>query len=189
MTALAEHMIQTLGCSPADSRIGVRSNVFLNASMVAGGHTTNVRVRNISERGALIDGTRLPAEGSPVQLRRGSLSAAGEVAWQTGGQAGIRFDGPVYVPAWVRRVGQIGQDRVDRLVQVARGNDIPALAGPLDKRAEDGVEQIRDDLIETCERLADLAFSIEQSEEYLKLDAIAQRLTKLIKTHSQFRRT
>ena len=182
-------MVQALACSPADCRIGVRSNVFLNASMVAGGQTTNVRVRNISERGALIDGTRLPAEGSPVQLRRGSLSALGEIAWQTGDQAGIRFEAPVDVPAWVRRVGQLGQERVDRLVQVARGNDFPAPASPLDKQADDGVEQIRDDLIETCERLADLAFSIEQSEEYLKLDAIAQRLTKLIKTHSHFRRT
>ena len=168
-----------------DPRVGIRSNVFLNASMVAGGKLTPVRVRNISAMGALLDGSGLPPEGSSMQLRRGSLFANGEVAWQTNGQCGVRFEAPVDVPAWVRRVGQAGQDRVDRLIQFARGDSLQGAVETVESVADDTFDQVGADLAETCDRLADLPFSIEQSEEFLKLDVIVQRLRKLVEKLSQ----
>ena len=175
-------MPETLAREPIDPRVGMRSNVFLNASMVAAGKHVHVRVRNISERGALVDGLGLPPEGSAVQLRRGSLNASGQIAWRAGGQCGLRFDEPVHVPAWVRRIGQAGQDRVDKLVQLAREDAISGLAEPAGSQPEDSLDRIGADLDGICERLAELPFSLEQSEELLKLDAIAQRLAKLVAT-------
>ena len=172
-------MVQVLERTSLDSRVWIRSNVFLIASMAANGKSTLVRVRNISERGALLDGPDLPPEGAPILLRRGGLSATGNVAWQTESQCGIRFTTSVDVAAWVRRVGQPGQERVDRLVQVVRGNAFPSFASTIEKRVDDSLERILADLVETCERLADLPFSVEQSEEFLRIDALSQRLAKI----------
>ena len=178
-------MAKPLERSALDPRVGIRSNVFLNAAMLAGGKPTHVRVQNISETDALLDGSCLPPEGSPVQLRRGSLVANGEIAWQTRGQCGLHFEAPVDVPAWVRRVGQASQDRVDRLIHFARGNAFPGVGGAVEKQAEDTLDRVWVDLADTCDRLADLTFSVEQSEEFLKLDVIVQRLKKLVEKRLQ----
>ena len=177
-------MPQEVARGPADARTGIRSNVFLNATIVAAGSSAQVRVRNISKRGALIDGSRLPSEGSLVHLKRGSLSAFGEIAWRTQTQCGIRFADPVDVPLWVRRVEQAGQDRVDRLIHLARGNLVPDPAQDIAERAEDSVARVSADLCKACELLAEVPAFVEQSGELLKLDAIAQRLANLVKSPS-----
>ena len=63
----------------AESRTDRRSNVFLTATLVMASGSVAVRVRNISARGALIDGAALPPEGTAIELRRGSLAAAGDI--------------------------------------------------------------------------------------------------------------
>jgi len=150
--------------------------------MVADGRSTHVRVRNISQQGALVDGSPLPPEGSMVQLKRGSLSTIGEIAWRTEAQCGIRFAVPVDVPSWVRRVGQPGQERVDQLVHLVRGNTIPDPAQIPPELAEDCLEKISADLTRICEYLGDVPAVVEQSEALLKLDAISQRLANLVKS-------
>ena len=81
----------------AESRGGHRSNVFLAATLVVAGTSVPVRVRNISARGALIDGGKLPPEGTAIELRRGSLAATGAIAWHVSGQCGVRFDADIDV--------------------------------------------------------------------------------------------
>jgi hypothetical protein len=166
----------------AESRGGHRSNVFLAATLVTAGGSAAVRVRNISARGALIDGAGLPPEGAAVELRRGSLAAQGEVAWHDAGHCGIRFSAAIDVDVWTRKVGHAGQQAVDQIVALARrpvtGDASPARQTPHD----DGLAAIGDDLEAVCDRLAGHPELVAGcSEELLKLDAIAQRLRTAIR--------
>lgn len=77
--------------SAASNRRTRRSNVLLAASIVADGAVTAVKLRNLSDEGALIEGDSLPAEGALVLFQRNELSVAGRVAWIRGRQAGIAF--------------------------------------------------------------------------------------------------
>jgi len=88
-----------------DGRIEDRSNVFLSAALVTSSSSVPVRIRNLSSRGALLDGAALPVAGVQVQLVRGMLRANGHVAWQDGSLAGINFGGPGNRPADLRRAG------------------------------------------------------------------------------------
>ena len=68
-----------------------RSNVLLSATLELGGATHSVKLRNLSEHGALIEGQNLPIEGSEVTFKRNDLSVPGRVAWVNGAHAGIAF--------------------------------------------------------------------------------------------------
>jgi len=146
-----------------------------------------VRVRNISVRGALIDGPKLPPEGAVVDLRRGSLIAHGEIAWHTDDQCGVRFDADVDVDSWTMRVGHAAQQNVDHIVALVQR---PAAASPVslvppvspvDATPEDSLAAISADLAETCDRLAARPDLVQAwAAELQKLDAIAQRLRNVL---------
>ena len=72
-----------------------RSNVLMKATVELSGLALDVRMRNLSEDGALIEGDRLPVEGSEILFRKGDLSVAGQIAWTKGRQAGIAFSKPL----------------------------------------------------------------------------------------------
>lgn len=72
-----------------------RSNVLMSAAVELSGVSLPVRMRNLSEDGALIEGDRLPVEGSEVLFRKGELAVAGHVAWSQGNRAGIAFSQPI----------------------------------------------------------------------------------------------
>jgi hypothetical protein len=169
-------MPKVVAGSAPDPRADARSNVFLAATLVAAGTSGPVRVRNISPRGALLDGPNLPPQGSAVGLRRGSLKANGEIAWQERDQCGVRFKTEVEVEGWVR-VGHAGQHRVDKIVTLLHRPPFRDAASLVLTSSEDSVSAISEDLTETCERLANIADLVAaQPEELLRLDAIAQRL-------------
>jgi hypothetical protein len=155
--------------------------VFLTATLVAGGMPRAVRVRNISVKGALIDGVSLPTQGTSVALRRGDLHVEGEVAWQEGTQCGLRFRTEVTVVDWVRRIGHPGQQRVDRIVSNIRGQSpAPHPAVSRDTGSE-SLEMIAKSLTILSERLAgDPALLSDHANDLLELDAIAQRLRQLV---------
>jgi hypothetical protein len=167
----------THAATPApDNRAEGRSNVFLTAVMDVGGNSTPVRIRNISGRGALVDGPALPPVGSEVRLVRGSLSAAGQLAWHGAGQAGINFERDIDVGRWVQRTAHGGQQRVDGMVAAVRSGS-PAAAYLPDDGSGQSLPAISAELDRICERLASTsAMSVEFGEELLKLDAVAQLL-------------
>jgi hypothetical protein len=171
----------------AESRAGRRSNVFLTATLVMAGGSVAVRVRNISARGALLDGAKLPPEGAAIDLRRGSLIAHGEIAWHTDDQCGVRFDADVDVDGWTRRVGHPDQQQVDQIVALVRrpaASDAVAPVPPVSlvpPAREDSLASISADLAQACERLAarpDLVIAC--AAELQELDAIAQRLKNVV---------
>jgi hypothetical protein len=160
-----------------DHRSQSRSNVFLSASLIVGVVALPVRVRNMSRHGALLDGDSLPPEGTKVGLVRGELSVEGEIAWQRGSQAGIRFSGQIEVAVWVKKIGHAGQQQVDNAIATLRRHEqLPANAEP----QSPSLRRIGEELQSICDRLAGSAtMTVEFGEELVRLDTLAQRLHQL----------
>jgi PilZ domain len=78
--------------SKSQNRRSRRSNVLMAASIETAGSSTDVRMRNLSAEGVLVEGDFLPIEGTQVLFRRNDLLARGSVAWVQGNRAGIAFD-------------------------------------------------------------------------------------------------
>ncbi|MDB5692347.1 MAG: PilZ protein [Alphaproteobacteria bacterium] len=102
-------------------RVAPRTFLMLAANAWSGGAYVPVRIRNVSETGALIEGAGLPPAGEPIQLNRGEAQIEGIVAWSTGSRCGVHFATPIAVDIW--RAGKPaaappGQGRVD-LIQAA----------------------------------------------------------------------
>lgn len=158
----------------ANHRSQPRSNVFLAAALIIGTASHPVRLRNLSTRGALLDGPSLPPAGSRVRVLRGELSAEGEIAWQAHDQAGLRFSGEIDVDKWVQRIGHRGQQRVDEAVAALRAHASRALA---DGDGQPSLGQISQELDRICQRLADSpAMTVELAEELLRLSVLAASL-------------
>lgn len=161
------------------NRVEARSNVFLSATLHAGGKAISVRVRNLSEHGALVDGSGLPPAGSRIKLTRGRLTTVGDLAWSGSGQAGLNFDATIDLDAWVQKLGHTGQQRVDGLIASLRSGAVPPQF-PDEDSAADSLPAISAALDQVCEKLAlSPSVSIDAAEDLLKLDTIAQSLRRL----------
>lgn len=111
-----------------------RKNLFLSATIESGDLKVPVRIRNLSETGAMIDGAALPEIGATLILRRLEIEIGATTVWRMAGRAGIRFDGTASVDEWVAGVRQAhrpeerGQTRVD-IIQSAVRSGAPLPAG------------------------------------------------------------
>ena len=88
--------------SQTQNRRGRRAHVLMAASLELSGESLPVKLRNLSQEGALVQGDRLPVEGAELRFRKGDLSVTGRVAWARDGYAGIQFASPL-APAQVLR--------------------------------------------------------------------------------------
>lgn len=166
----------------SDPRENVRSNVFLNAIIIADSSSAAVRVRNISARGALVDGGSLPVTSSAITLRRGPLSVQAQIAWRERDQCGLRFDDEINIEAWVRRIEHAGQQNVDRMIRILRSGEKQSLEMNLPPVTPDTLEAVGYDLSASCERLSKMPeMSVNLAEELVRLDTIALRLAHLVK--------
>ena len=68
-----------------------RSRVLLSACLDVAGIPLDVKLRNLSEVGALVEGDCLPSVGSTIWFRRDSLHLESTVVWVAGRLAGIAF--------------------------------------------------------------------------------------------------
>jgi hypothetical protein len=75
----------------AQNRKSRRSQVLLSATLEHNGAAQAVKLRNLSEEGALVESEKLPIEGTTVHFIRNDLNAAGRVVWVSGKYAGIAF--------------------------------------------------------------------------------------------------
>lgn len=92
---------ESVGKTPAPRTS--RTNLLLSATIEANGLSAPVRIRNLSEHGALIEGAALPPVGSNLILRRLQLEMRATVIWSDKSRCGVRFDGLIAVAGW--RVG------------------------------------------------------------------------------------
>lgn len=81
-----------------------RSNVLLTAFVELSGQSLDVKLRNLSADGALVEADSLPVEGAEIRFRRGDLIVAGKVIWVRGTRAGINFHTPLTPELLLRHV-------------------------------------------------------------------------------------
>ncbi|QAY77190.1 PilZ domain-containing protein [Sphingosinicella sp. BN140058] len=77
--------------SAAGKRTAKRARVLLAAKLQIGAIEIDVRLRDLSRKGALIEAQRVPAQGVEVTFIRGSLCVPARVAWSGEGRAGLEF--------------------------------------------------------------------------------------------------
>jgi hypothetical protein len=92
--------------SLSQNRRSKRSSVLLAATLEAGRDALDVRLRNLSAEGALVEGENLPMEGSDVVFRRKDLVERGTVVWVSGKHAGIAFKHPLRTEQVLEHVPQ-----------------------------------------------------------------------------------
>ena len=69
-----------------------RSPVLLTATLEKSGQAVEVRLRNFSSDGALVEADVIPPVGSFVLFRRKSTVVGGTIAWVNGRLGGMRFE-------------------------------------------------------------------------------------------------
>jgi hypothetical protein len=106
-----------------------RNNIFVIAALLSECGSAQVRIRNVSQTGALIEGPGLPSAGQQVLLRRGRISIQGVIVWRLERRAGLKFASAVSVDDWLPRAQRApGQQFVDELVHYAKcGSDVSIL--------------------------------------------------------------
>ena len=88
----------------SQNRRSRRAPVFLAASVEVGGVPEAVKLRNLSEEGALIEGDRLPLEGTTTFFQRNDLRLKSRVVWVQGRFAGVAFARPLKSEEVLRNV-------------------------------------------------------------------------------------
>ena len=81
-----------------------RSPVFLAATIEVAGAAAPVKLRNLSEEGALVEGDRLPPEGASTFFERKDLRVESRVIWVQGRYAGVAFNQPLKPEEVLRNV-------------------------------------------------------------------------------------
>lgn len=178
-----------------------RKNLMLAATIEADTVTAPVRIRNMSETGAMIDGPALPEVGSQIILRRLGLSIPARVIWSKEGRCGLALAGSVQVDEWVAGVpqpkknGSLGQLRVDSIQAAIRsGASLPSEPAtpppqargsiPVDSMISEELMRLRQTLDEIGNTLADDPDILVRHEKTLQnLDiasAIVEALTAVI---------
>lgn len=158
------------GSSQEDNRrVAPRTNLMLAASIEAGPLSAPVRIRNLSETGAAVEGAALPHVGATVTLRRLDLSVGGTIVWASGGRCGVHFDGTTCVAEWISGTrsplsATRDQTRVDTIQAAIRTGSgvippsapLPAAPQPdLDARLSQELAFVRRLLEQLGEELAD----------------------------------
>lgn len=90
--------------SQVQNRRQRRSNVLMTATLELSGRELEVKLRNLSAEGALVEGDTLPIEGAVVRFRRNELAVVGTIVWVRGRRAGLSFREPLTPEAVLRHV-------------------------------------------------------------------------------------
>lgn len=99
--------------SLSQNRRSRRAPVLLAASIEVAGNAEPVKLRNLSEEGALIEGERLPLEGTTTFFQRNDLRLKSRVIWVEGRYAGVAFARTLKPEEVLRNVPQPRQ-RIER---------------------------------------------------------------------------
>jgi hypothetical protein len=155
-----------------------RSNLFLSASFETAGTWNPVRIRNLSETGALLEGASLPAVGASLILKRQEVEIEARVAWLSPPRCGVAFQEAIKVGEWVsgkrgtadfepagveeRRVaGRRAEDRDPSPAPAAHGADV-------DARLAEELAYVRRMLELLSDRLADEPVFVQRHADKLQ---------------------
>ncbi|MEE8231265.1 MAG: hypothetical protein V3R15_07245 [Qipengyuania citrea] len=168
------------------ARVEPRTNMFVMASLAAGQAQGTVKVRNMSSRGALIEGTALPPEGAECLLHRGDVALEATVVWMKFGKAGIRFHQHADVAKWLPS-GRRTQNDVDAAVAIAKAQPAPPAAAARAPTPLFSTELSREDVTDIAAAVEALADDLAEDPAVIarfmtklqSLDVAAQTLRKL----------
>jgi len=152
----------------AEARSAPRSNMYIAAILSWEGSSAPTKIRNMSAAGALLEAARLPPSGTPVRLIRGSLRAAGTIAWVSEGRCGVHFASLVSVRGWMAPTKNCEQMRVDETVSILRAGAVP-----LAQRQQHSSEirtaptQLADDLSDVTRLIRGLARDMAGDDQVL----------------------
>ena len=73
---------------------------MLSAVLVVGFDWIDVRIRDLSKSGALLEGQMTVPAGTSVEMRRNEQSMQAEVVWCRANRCGIRFAAPIVLEDW-----------------------------------------------------------------------------------------
>ena len=90
--------------SNPSNRRSRRSPVLLAATLEVAGRPIPVKLRNLSEEGALIEGDKLPLEGTVAIFERQELRSRCRIVWLQGRSAGLAFEEPLKAEQVLRHV-------------------------------------------------------------------------------------
>lgn len=150
-----------------------RTNLLLSGTIEAPDIVAPVRIRNLSETGALLEGSALPKVGAHLVLKRSSLEMGAIVIWSSGSRCGIAFEGSISVAGWrtgtwVETIGIVDQSRVDAIQAAVRAGaapvetEVPKLEGKsrlstaeMDARIAKELKDLRHTLEQMGDQLSD----------------------------------
>lgn len=176
----ATHAVSTLD----ESRSDPRNHLFVAATLYSDAGSAPVRIRNMSQSGALIETSAVPDQGAAIMLKRGSLQASGQIIWKVEGKAGIAFSTRVSVADWLSRQGRAHQQQVDEIVSTLRStrqHDCahgPSIAG--DTSVDTELQALRADLVLLGNGLARDAILVATHPEVQMVDIALQRIDRII---------
>jgi hypothetical protein len=75
----------------AGKRSAKRNRVLLAAKLQVSGAEIDVRLRDLSQKGALVECTSVPPAGTEVIFHRGSIMVPARIAWTGSNRAGLEF--------------------------------------------------------------------------------------------------
>ena len=162
--------------------------MFLVATIYFGGASSAVRVRNMSDTGALIEGASLPEAGATVILRRGALEASATAAWSRSGKAGLTFGGPVDLAEWLPTKEAKRQTQVDQIAFGLKnaGRKVACGVDPLFRPASSilaivaELGDLQAQLGQLGDQLSGDVFVLVNHPEVQMLDAAGQRIGRII---------
>jgi hypothetical protein len=162
--------------------------LFVAATLYSATTSVPVCIRNLSPSGALIECKASPEPGTKAVLRRGSLEAAGRIAWSFDGKAGVAFDTDVDVADWMPR-SQATQQQIDRVVSDHKTNGRlkPCLATDEQHASQAGsieteLAALRNDLAELGASLIGDPILVATHPEIQTIDIALQRIDRVIKS-------
>lgn len=97
----------------SQNRRNKRSLVLIAARLKIEGEALDVRLRNLSCNGALLERDVPPPVGSPVVFERGDTVAPARVAWVSGRRFGVQFDQPIEESEVLIHIGRPKRDEAD----------------------------------------------------------------------------
>jgi len=176
-----------------------RENVMLAATISAGIVSTPVRICNLSEAGAMIDGPTLPGVGTSLMLRRLDMSTFATVIWSHDGRCGLSLKRRIAVSDWVAGVraaaddARLGQSRVDQLLSAIRSGAAlpveaeapapnPADARPLDQSIAAELARVKRTLDKVSEELTDDIDVLMRHERAMQCFDIAAQIVQELAT-------
>lgn len=161
-----------------------RTHLFVAATLCADERSTPVNIRNMSPTGALIESSALPAAGTVVTLKRGSLEIAGRIAWKAGRKGGIAFCSAIRVAQWMSRMSGGDQQRVDKIVSDYKAGTsnaaLPAAADGCGDTVTAELLVLRTELAQLGDDLIGDMALVAAHPEIQTLDIALQRVDRLI---------